>query len=96
MLNVYLVTYDIADEKRLRLVFKTIHGFGEHLQFSVFRCELSPANLVRLKMTLAEIIDHRADQVLIFHLGPLDGFRADQVESLGQPYVHSDHDAVVV
>ena len=30
----YLVCYDIADEKRLRKVFQTMRGYGDHLQFS--------------------------------------------------------------
>ena len=96
MSHTYLVTYDIRDDKRLRAVFKKMCGFGQHLQYSVFRCELSAANHVRMKAALAEIIDHRSDQVLIFNLGPADGFRADLVESLGQAYVVEDRDAVVV
>lgn len=96
MLHTYLVTYDIRNDKRLRRVLKTMRGFGQHLQYSVFRCELSTANKVRLKAALTEIIDHHADQVLIFDLGPADGFRNDLVEGIGQAYVVEDRDAVVV
>jgi len=96
MLHLYLVTYDIRDEKRLRRVYKKMRGFGDHLQYSVFRCELSEANLVRMKMALNELIDHDADQVLIFRLGPLDGIYTLQVEALGTAYIPSDHEAVVV
>ena len=96
MLHAYLVTYDIRDDKRLRAVFKKMCGFGQHLQYSVFRCALSPANKVRLKAALSEIIDHRADQVLIFDLGPADGLRADLVDTLGQVYVEEQRNAVVV
>jgi len=39
--HLYLVTYDIRDDKRLRRVFKTMKGFGEWLQLSVFQCRLS-------------------------------------------------------
>jgi len=34
MRSSYLVTYDIADDKRLRQVFQTMRGYGDHLQFS--------------------------------------------------------------
>ena len=37
----YIVTYDIADARRWRRVFKTMNGFGEWLQLSVFQCRLS-------------------------------------------------------
>ena len=96
MRHAYLVTYDIRDDKRLKAVFKKMGGFGQHLQYSVFRCELSAANKVRMKAALSELIDHRADQVLIFDLGPADGPRSDLVESLGQGYVVEERDAVVV
>ncbi|HUT57607.1 MAG TPA: CRISPR-associated endonuclease Cas2, partial [Phycisphaerae bacterium] len=36
----YLVTYDISDDKRRDLVFKTLRDRGDHVQFSVFLCEL--------------------------------------------------------
>ncbi|MCY4239233.1 MAG: CRISPR-associated endonuclease Cas2 [Rhodospirillaceae bacterium] len=39
--RIYIVTYDISDTRRWRRVFKTMHGFGEWLQFSVFQCRLS-------------------------------------------------------
>src|ERR1035438_4086458 len=32
----YLICYDICDDKRLRKVFQTMRGYGDHLQYSVF------------------------------------------------------------
>lgn len=96
MRNVFLVTYDIRDDRRLRAVFKVMSGFGQHVQYSVFRCELTAANKARLKARLADVIDHRADQVLIFDLGPADGYRVDLVETLGQAYVVEGRAAVVL
>ena len=37
----YIVTYDISDARRWRRVYKTMTGFGEWLQLSVFQCRLS-------------------------------------------------------
>ena len=37
----YLVCYDICDDKRLRKVFQTMRGYGDHLQYSVFECQLT-------------------------------------------------------
>ncbi len=92
----YLITYDISDDKRLRNVFKLMRGFGDHLQYSVFECQLSSADLVRLRSELSEIIDHRADQVLFVNLGPAEG-RGDRViTSLGKPYSPVDAPCIVV
>ena len=37
----YLICYDISDDKRLRKVFQTMRGYGDHLQYSVFECQLT-------------------------------------------------------
>jgi CRISPR-associated protein Cas2 len=52
MRNVYLVCYDVADDKRLRKTYKTMCGFGDPLQYSVFRCELSAVERQSLKESL--------------------------------------------
>ena len=49
MRNTYIVSYDISDSKRLRRVFKTLRNWGDHLQFSVFECQLSRMDLVVLR-----------------------------------------------
>ena len=92
----YLVCYDIADDKRLRSVFKKMRGYGDHLQFSVFECQLTPADLVRCRTELSAIIDHRQDQVLFVDIGPAEG-RGDRViTALGKPYIHIDSPCIVV
>ncbi len=84
----YLVCYDICGakaDKRLRKVYKTMRGFGEHLQYSVFRCVLSELQLARMEGALAEIIDHRKDQVMIVPLGNADQPRSWETFTLGVP-----------
>ena len=96
MRNSYIVTYDISDDKRLRKVFKTMRGFGDHLQYSVFECQLTPMDLVRLRTALAKVIHHTEDQVLFVDLGPAEG-RGDRViAALGRPYTAVDAPCLVV
>jgi CRISPR-associated protein Cas2 len=92
----YLICYDICDDKRLRRVFKTMRGYGDHLQYSVFECQLTITDLVRLRAELSEIIHHIQDQVLFVNLGPAEG-RGDRViTALGKPYVAVDAPCIVV
>ncbi len=49
----YLVSYDVREAKRLRRVAKVLEGFGERLQYSVFRCHLSERDLERLRWELS-------------------------------------------
>ena len=60
----FIVTYDIRDSKRLNKVYKTLRGFGTHLQYSVFWCELEEEALQELRQKLSQIIDTSVDQIL--------------------------------
>ena len=90
MRTTYLVCYDITDDKRLRRVFKICKNYGDHLQYSVFECDLNPAEKVELERGLSEVIKHDEDQVVFVSLGPAEG-RGDRViTALGLPYSKLD------
>ena len=92
----FLVCYDIRDDKRLRRVFKTMRNYGDHLQYSVFECQLTPTDLAQCRHSLSEIINQADDQILFIELGPTEG-RGDRViTALGQPYVKLDSPCIVV
>ncbi len=82
----YIVTYDIADPHRLRRTFKVLKGYGEHLQFLVFRCDLTAMRLAQMKAAVNSVIHAHEDQVLIIDVGPSEGRGAEVVESLGRAY----------
>lgn len=86
----YLVCYDIADQKRLRQVFKTCRNYGDHLQFSIFECDLNAAEKVRLETALRDIINPTKDQVIFVRLGPTEGRGERAISALGIPYVTMD------
>lgn len=81
----WIVSYDIADPKRLRRVYRTLLGYGDWLQLSVFRCDLTRRERVRLQADLEECIQPTADQVCFFDLGPADGRGESAVQSVGRP-----------
>lgn len=88
--RVYIVTYDICAPGRLREVYKTMRGFGDHLQYSVFRCVLSERQLVRLRARLERIIDPTEDQVLFVPLGPAHKRKSWKMFTLGLKLTHPD------
>lgn len=96
MRQTYLVTYDICDPKRLRKVFEIMRGYGDHLQLSVFRCDLSAQERVELRALLLEELHMEQDQVLFIDLGPADGRARTCIEALGKSYTHPERVAVVV
>ena len=84
MLSRYLVCYDVSDPKRLRKVFKAMKGFGEHLQLSVFVCDLSAKQKVKMIRRLTKEINEKEDSVTIVNLGPAEGRGSTCIEHLGR------------
>lgn len=82
----YLVSYDIANAKRLRRVANTLESFGTRLQFSVFECPLDDMKLAQAKAALAEIINNDHDQVLFVSLGPAAADATLIIDAMGLPY----------
>lgn len=85
MKHVYLVCYDIADPMRWKLVFKTIKGYGDALQLSVFRCVLTPEAYVTMVSELREHIHQKEDKILVADLGLLDGRAPKAIVTIGMP-----------
>jgi CRISPR-associated protein Cas2 len=84
MRKLLIVTYDISNPKRLRKVFKTMKGFGQHVQLSVFRCDLTDMERYQMIGALQDVIHHGEDQILLIDLGPSEG-RTLRVSSIGRP-----------
>ncbi len=82
----YIVSYDIANAKRLRRVAKTLESYGTRLQYSVFECPLDDTRLAQAKAALAEIINTDHDQVLFVSLGPEAADATLVIEAMGLSY----------
>jgi CRISPR-associated protein Cas2 len=92
----YIVAYDVTDDRRWRQVFKLMRGYGDHLQYSVFRCELSDQERIVMMDRLSRVIKHDQDQVLFFPLGPAGGVNEQRVYALGLAYRSAEHAPVIV
>ncbi len=93
--RLYIVTYDIADDRRWRKVFRLMHGYGHWLQLSVFQCRLTARRRAEMARRLEELINNNADHVLILDLGPAD--KVDpHVESMGKTFESVKRAAVVI
>lgn len=53
----YLVTYDIREAKRLRRVAKILEGYGERLQYSVFRVRVTEGQMQKLRWDITREVD---------------------------------------
>jgi len=83
--QLYLISYDIADDSRWRKVYRAMRGQGDHIQYSVFRCVLTERRLAELVAKLTAVICPSEDQVLIVPLGSAEVERSWKMETLGLP-----------
>lgn len=93
--HLYIVTYDIADPKRWRRVFRLMEGFGDWLQLSVFQCRLSARRHAELVHLLDGIIHHDDDHVLLIDIGVIENV-VPRIVSLGKAYTPVDRAAMIV
>jgi CRISPR-associated protein Cas2 len=96
MRRCYLVCYDIRDARRLRRVFRTMKGYGEHWQFSVFFCVLKDIDRVRMQSDLEAEMNLKEDQVLVLDLGPDEQEARKAATIIGQSLPQADAGMVVV
>lgn len=69
-----LVTYDVATKdaagrRRLRRVARLCQDYGQRVQYSVFECQVDPAQWVALRDRLIAAIDPTADSLRFYRLG---------------------------
>lgn len=82
----YLVTYDIADDKRRNEVFEVLTGVGNHAQYSVFLCELDGREIAVLRGQLRAAINHLEDQIMILDLGRAERSLDERLRVIGRGY----------
>ena len=83
--HLYIVTYDISDDKRWRRLFKVMHGYGEWLQLSVFQCRLTRTRHAELVHLIEGILHHEKDHLLMLDIGPAENVQP-RVLSIGKTF----------
>ncbi|WP_373746445.1 CRISPR-associated endonuclease Cas2 [Neisseria dentiae] len=69
-----LITYDVATndgeaQKRLRHIAKHCLDYGVRVQYSVFECDITPDQWVKLKQKLLDTYNPDTDSLRFYHLG---------------------------
>jgi CRISPR-associated protein Cas2 len=62
-----VVAYDIEDDRRRARIARTLEGYGERVQYSVFECEIEERHLQRLVRTLQRMMEP-GDAVRIYRM----------------------------
>jgi CRISPR-associated protein Cas2 len=73
-----------------------MRGYGDPVQLSVFRCELTPRERLRLEAALLEIIHRDEDRVLFCRLGPVNPQTESRLQALGRAFADPRRHVVVI
>lgn len=95
MEHLYIITYDVSNQKRWRRIYKLMKGYGQWLQLSVFQCRLNHRRRMELVALLNGIIHHDNDHVLVLDLGVAEKV-SPQVISLGPAFAVLERRPVIV
>ena len=63
--NWHLVCYDVREDGRWRKLYKMLHGYGQRIQFSIFRCKLTERQVQKLYWEAMKILEKEDDFLVI-------------------------------
>jgi CRISPR-associated protein Cas2 len=64
----YVIAYDISDDRRRTRLFKTLKQYGTPVQESVFECHLTTNQFIQLRQAVERLIEPHTDQVRFYDL----------------------------
>lgn len=76
----HMVAYDVRDAKRLRKAAKLLEGYGERIQYSLFRVRASRQTLEKLRWEMSKLLTDNDDLLII----PLCDRCAGKVDELSR------------
>lgn len=79
-----VIAYDIPNDKRRTKVMKLLQGYGDHVQESVFECDLAAGTFRQLTQRLQKLVELNEDNVCFYHLCLAD---VGRIERHGVPRV---------
>lgn len=89
----YIVSYDVTDDRRRTRLHGMLKGFGRRVQFSVFECELSVAEVEELAARVAFELDTGEDSCRMY---PLCSQCRESVRVVGRGDLYREPDVIVV
>lgn len=85
--TLYVVAYDIPDDKRRTKVHRILKGFGQWTEFSLFECFLTKKELLLMRAKLNQYLNADTDRVRIYTICETC---LDKIETVGIPEAKED------
>ena len=88
-----VVVYDISDNKRRTRLHKLLQDYGTAVQYSVFECLLTTAEVDKMKRAVARVIRPKKDHVRYY---VLCGACQPRIEATGFREITAKPEVIVV
>ncbi|MBQ6203252.1 MAG: CRISPR-associated endonuclease Cas2 [Prevotella sp.] len=93
-----LITYDVDTvskmrQKRLRKVARICRDYGQRVQNSVFECEVTEVQYVKLKESLSAAMNKSLDSIRFYHLNKNENRR---VETMGVEKAFNMNEVIIL
>ncbi|MEW6097555.1 MAG: CRISPR-associated endonuclease Cas2 [bacterium] len=63
-----VISYDVLDDKRWLKISKILESYGKRVQFSVFECNLTQSQLIKLQERIKKVVVTKEDSVRFYEL----------------------------
>lgn len=64
---IYVVSYDIADDKMRRKLAKLLEGYGVRIQYSVFECQLTEKRFQKMYREIFQLTEKECEGSVRFY-----------------------------
>ncbi len=82
-----VISYDISNDKRRRKVAQTMESYGYRVQYSVFECDLTRKQLLKLQKTLRPFVKTQEMDSIRFYPPPKDAI--EKIGVMGNDYART-------
>jgi CRISPR-associated protein Cas2 len=76
----FVISYDVPEDKRRTKIHKILKSYGQWMQFSLFECDLTEKEYVKLRSRLDKLIKPEQDSIRFY---TLCACCKDKVERIG-------------
>lgn len=96
-MSLYIISYDITENKIRNKISKILEGYGKRIQYSVFECEISIKLFENLyEQLLKQAIDPKTDSIRIYHLCMACSEKCITIGNIKGNCINQNNDVIVI
>lgn len=96
-MSLYVISYDITENKVRNKVSKILEGYGKRIQYSVFECEINGKLFEKLyEQLLEQTINSETDSIKIYRICKKCAEERITIGTVNRNVIQRDDDVIVI